>query len=105
MCSMYVLIAKIPFDIDGVELGRGKSQPHEARFYRHLAAKLRAQQRVCAYIYHDVEEVVLAVTALAPQRDTLLHVCEQICALCEREGLGRVAADVKPLIAHIDSLS
>ena len=85
---MYVLIAKIPFDIDGIELGSGKNQPHAARFYRHLAAKIRANQRVCAHIYHDAEQVVLALAALAPRRDLLLHVCEQVCALCEREGLG-----------------
>ena len=94
---MYVLIAKIPVELEGAE--------HDERFYRHLGAKIRARYRVCAYIYREGELVMLAVTALARHRDVLLQLCEQICALCEREGLGRVAVDDAPLIAHIDSLS
>lgn len=106
---MYVLVAKILFAFEGVKQESGKKSVKPAsgdeRFYRHLAAKIRSHQRVCAYIYDDAEQVVLAVTALAPRRDTLLRVYEQICVLCEREGLGRVVTDDEPLIAHIDSMS
>ncbi len=94
---MYVLVAKIPVDIEGAE--------HDERFYRHLGAKIRARYRVCAYIYSEEERVALVVTALARRLDVLPQLCEQICALCEREGLGRVAVGDAPLIAHIDSLS
>ena len=98
---MYVLVAKIPVDLEGAEL----SAEHDERFYRHLGAKIRARYRVCAHIYRDGEQVALVVTALARHRDVLSQLCEQICALCEREGLGRVAVGEAPLIAHIDSLS
>ena len=94
---MYVLIAKIPFNLEGAE--------HDVRFYRRLAAKIRQRHPVCAYIYGDEEQVVLAITALAPHPDSLRHWCEKIFALCEREGLGRVAVSGAPLIAHIDRLS
>ena len=94
---MYVLITKVPFDLEGAA--------HDERFYRHLAAKLRQRQRVCAYIYGEGEQAMLALPALATRRDTLLQLYERVCVLCEREGLGRVAAEVEPLIAHIDRLS
>ena len=101
---MYVLVTKIPFDLGGWR-EKEAGAVHDERFYRHLAAKLRQRQRVCAYIYGEGEQAVLALTALAPRRDALMQLCEQICAWCEREGLGRVAAEVEPLIASIDSLS
>lgn len=94
---MYVLVAKISFDLEGAE--------HDVRFYKQLAAKIRQRYPVCARIYGDEEQVVLVLTSLALHPDPLRHLCEKICALCEREGLGRVAASDAPLIAHIDSLS
>ena len=96
---MYVLIAKILFTAEPQA-----SERREAHFYRQLAAKLRTQQRLCASIYREEGQVVLALTALASHPDRLRTLCEQASALCEREGLGRVIAAGKPLIAHIDRL-
>ena len=93
---MYVLLAKVFFTAPSAE--------HDPLFYRHLAARIRARFRVCVQIYADGEHAVLALTGMALQADTLHRLNEQICALCEREGLGRVAAGDKPLIAHLDSL-
>ncbi len=94
---MYVLVAKITFDLGDIEPDRG--------FYRHLGAKIRARHRVCAYIYSEGEQAVLALTALARQRDVLSLQYERICALCEQEGLGRVfSTDGEPLIVSIDRL-
>ena len=93
---MYVLIAKILFDPDAMSSDR--------HFYRQLAAKVRTRQRACARIYDEDEQIVLTLTALAPRPESLRDLCEQACALCEREGLGRVVTTGKPLIVHIDRL-
>ena len=94
--EMYVLVAKIFFSLGGME--------HDEVLYRRLGAKLRARHRVCAQVYGEGEQAVLAVTALAPQPETLRWLCEKLSALCEREGLGRVVAGDEPSVCHIDSL-
>ena len=93
---MYVLIAKIFFNLGGME--------HDEVLYRRLGAKIRARHRVCVQVYGEGEQAVLAVTALAPRPETLQWLCEKLGALCEREGLGRVVAGDEPSVSHIDSL-
>lgn len=94
---MYVLVAKIFFDLEGVE--------HDAVFYRRLAAKIRGRHRVCVQIYGEDAHAVLALTSLSALPNNLHQLYEQVVALCEREGLGRIHAGAKPLITAIDRLS